>query len=203
MMRRSRTKSNSAPSFEMLSDLSLSTLGLFAIIFVVYSLLFNSRNAVQVRKAFEQSQNIEKLENQNSNLITERDGALKRAEKAEDDLKEVLQRNRYTGYYTGKGTGRLYSTYSCEGNYTIVRQNYSLFFVQDSNLAILTTKTSKGTTNFRYRGSLSGNQFTSSNNNREFLGSERVKPCDDSGPFVLEFHDDYLKMGGTRLDRVE
>ena len=170
----------------------------------------------------QRNQDLDTVKAQNSNLIAERDAARaernaawrqvnqvkeqlnnarQQVEETEDKLKKALQRNQYTGYYTGQGQSRLYEGSNCTGNYIAVKTTYSLFFVQDSNFAILTTKSNKGTTNFRYSGTLSGNKFTVSNT--EFLGSERVQPCNNGSNDFMEFYKDYLMWGDTRLNRVE
>jgi hypothetical protein len=184
----------------MLSDLSLSSLGLFAIVFVVYSLLFNSRNLAQVRASEQLSQTVEEQQEEIAEITQQRDDAIARADQAEENLQEVFQRNQYTGYYTGSGQGIVYQG-ECNGAYITVSQDYSLFFVQDSNLAIFTIKSREGTINFRYYGTLSGNQFTVSD--AEDLGGNRLQSCGDEGSFVIEFHDDYLMIDGDRLQRVE
>lgn len=123
------------------------------------------------------------------------------ADRLDRELKEVRQKNRYTGYYTGTGETVLYEG-GCGRNGRSVSAYYTLFFAQGSDLAIFTLQNEKGTVNLRYRGKLEDNRFVVSK--VEFTGSVGINSCgEDELPFTIEFYDDYLMVQGDRLDRVE
>lgn len=207
-MKPTRRRSHPDSNFEILSDLSLSTLGLFSIVFVVYALLFNSRTAVQADRLTRLTQQVEDLTQVNQSLIQENQNLKDQnqltqalADRLDRELKAVRQQNRYTGYYTGTGKTMLYEA-GCDRNGRSVSTYYTLFVAQGSDLAIFTLQNEEGTLNLRYRGQFEGNEFVVSK--VEFTGAVGLSLCgEDELPFTIEFYDDYLLVQGDRLDRVE
>jgi uncharacterized protein YlxW (UPF0749 family) len=149
-MRRAKYHKKEESIFELLSDISLSTLGLLLIFFVVYSLVFNTKKSViqsqfskskaeviQLReeqaKLFDKNlnltQELERVKQENENLKTNISEANKRANDAEQKAQLILQQNQYTGYYKGNYTGKFYYD-GCDGNnFSEVEQEHTIIYI--------------------------------------------------------------------------
>lgn len=115
-MRTRPKRANESTIFELISDISLSSLGLFLIFFVVYTLIFNSVSITQIQKSNNLNMVISKLNQEKSQLNQEKsqlmdqnqeltkklDNANNLAENAEQEKQLAIERNLYTGYYVGE-----------------------------------------------------------------------------------------------------
>lgn len=148
-MSRNKDKYNSS-NFELLSDLSLSTLGLFLIVFVIYSIVFDSSSVGLLNKINELNSKISELQvksndlddkilrlkseifdlslknnnllSQNRSLNNDLNNANQRADNAEREKQQEIKRNQYTGYYTGYSQAKLYKS----NNYNICEGEYEI-----------------------------------------------------------------------------
>lgn len=199
--------------FELLSDLSLSVLGLFLIFFVVYSLIFSSQNLgleanLNLRR---QAQDLQGRTNDLSKRVGELEGQLntaneeksrlsedlaketQRANNAENEKLIAQQRNQYTGSYIGTIESKYYDDYCYSSNYQFVTSKLNILYIQEANIVIYTEASYRGTFVRRYQGSLSGNVFTGSP--IDYSRSEGVEKCgsDTNSEVVIEFFSDYLE----------
>ena len=79
--------------FELLSDLSLSTLGLFLIVFVIYALLFNSRNTILNQENSQLEQQVSEVNQENSQLEQQVSEVNQENSQLEQQVSEVNQEN--------------------------------------------------------------------------------------------------------------
>jgi hypothetical protein len=214
-MRRRPKRANESTIFELISDIALSSLGLFLIFFVVYTLIFNSVSITQIQKSNnlnmvisqlnqEKSQlNQEKsqLIDQNQELTKKLDNANNLAENAEQEKQLAIERNLYTGYYVGEFEGKFYYN-GCNNDYEIIRQEHTLIYLQISNTMIYSTKSEKGTISYRINGTLQGNTFTGEY--ADYSRTENIEICDKeqvmNQQIFINFFSDRLEMYNSPND---
>jgi len=221
-MRRRPKRANESTIFELISDIALSSLGLFLIFFVVYTLIFNSVSVTQIQKSNslniiisqlnqeksqlnqEKSQlNQEKsqLIDQNQELTKKLDNANDLAENAEQEKQLAIERNLYTGYYVGEFEGKFYYN-GCNNDYEIIQQEHTLIYLQTSNTMIDSTKSEKGTISYRINGTLQGNTFTGEYAN--YSRTENIEVCDReqvmNQQIFIDFFSDRLEMYNSPND---
>lgn len=198
--------------FETLSDLSLSTLGLSLICFVLYVLVANVPQLEAMAKAKAQieamEQEVSALTGQVEALSQETVELTQQLEAVETEKQALFERNQYTGLYTGSDTTKFMLS-GCNGNrYRILDEEIHLTYLQDSGLVTLTTKTEKGTGTFRFKGSFSGHAFEGVD--QDFSRSKGIEYCGvkrtGQNTIRIEFGADHLVFyqdGGTTGTRLE
>ncbi|WP_017717903.1 hypothetical protein [Kamptonema formosum] len=186
-MRRAKHKNRKDDSiFELLSDLSLSVLGLFLIFFVIYSLIFNFKNLALLDRERNAQRQIEEFKRQVTELS-------EKVSKLSQEVREAKQRNQYTGFYTGTEESRYYYGYCFSSSYENITNKISIFYIQESNIAVYSISSEKGTSVYRYSGTLSVNVFTGSYT--DYSRSPGIESCDrNSNELVIEFFADRLEF---------
>lgn len=182
-MKRNKLDKNNHTIFEMLSDISLSTLGLFLIFFIVYVLNFTSSglnlrsqitnfnnqisqlNQLNFQLTAEKerlnSEN-QKLNQVNSQLIAEKEGLISENQKLDQELMQANQKHQYTGYYTGQYEMKFYEN-GCDNDYYIlISEEHSLLYLQSLNIMTYSIKSKKGVISYKIVGNLQGNSFIGS-----------------------------------------
>jgi len=171
-MRRRRRAARGESIFEMLSDISLSALGLFLIVFVIYAVLFNSVASPQeVARLREQNEDLSEenaqLRSETSELEEQADAAEERAEEAEQELARIQQRSELTGYYVGDRTGKLYPGGSnCTGEFREIEGEHSVLYIGSTNTIVYSmVYPDVGELTYRFQGELNGRTFNSVDTN--------------------------------------
>lgn len=214
-MKRAKYHKKEASIFELLSDISLSTLGLFLIFFVVYSLIFNSKSSaiksqsskleaevIQLKEEqaklldrnLNLTQELDRVQQENENFKTKISELNKRENEVEQKVQLILQQNQYTGYYKGVSTSRFYYD-GCEGNnFSEIEQEHTIIYIQPLNLVFYSITSKYGTLTYRYRGNLQGNTFKSDSS--EYSRTQSIESCGDRGEaqILINFSDNYLDV---------
>lgn len=207
-------RNNDNSIFELLSDISLSTLGLFLIFFVVYSVSFNSSFVDKVndlnnqikqltqdksRLNYENSQLTEdksRLASDNDRLTNELNKANQRADNAEKEKQYEITKNQYTGYYKGQNKSQFYYN-GCYNDYYTIQTEEILIYLQASNTIIYSSKSEKGTITYQMNGYLQGNTFRGKFSS--YSRTENIESCDKyDGEQVINFFDNYLEMYNSK-----
>ncbi|NEQ71950.1 MAG: hypothetical protein F6K23_02005 [Okeania sp. SIO2C9] len=206
-------KYKEASIFELMSDISLSSLGLLLVVFVIYALIFNSRSSVLInkrdnleREVSRLNENNQQLQQQNSELtsansrlMSERNEAIENSEKFQNqanrlrrELNAVLKQNQYTGYYTGNFTSKYFYGGCNSNNFEIIEGEQTIVYLPQLNLVVHSLKSKYGTLNYRYTGEINGNTFTS--DSTEYNRTEQIEACEEKRSLVIKFEDDSLRL---------
>ncbi|MEK0187440.1 hypothetical protein [Microcoleus anatoxicus] len=220
-MKRAKYHKKEESIFELLSDISLSTLGLFLIFFVVYSLVFNSKASLKMtqerdiakqeieriktdisdanRRANNAEQKVQSItqerdvaKQENEKLKTDISDANRRANDAEQKMQLMARQNQYTGYYKGNSTGKVYHGVCDGSNVSEVNQENTIIYIQLLNLAVYSTTSKYGTLTYSFRGNLEGNTFKSDSS--EYSRTPSIESCGDHGErqILINFYDNHL-----------
>lgn len=206
-------KYKEASIFELMSDISLSTLGLFLVVFVIYALIFNSRSSVlinksdnlesQVSKLNEDNQQLQQqnseLTSANSQLMSEKNKAIENSEKFQNqanrlrqELNVVSEQNKYTGYYTGNLTNTFLYNGCDSDNFEVIEEEWTIVYMPQLNLVVNSLKSKYGTRNYRYTGEINGNTFTS--DSTEYSRTQKIETCGKKPKVVIKFENDSLRL---------
>ncbi|MEM8777966.1 MAG: cell division protein ZapB [Cyanobacteria bacterium P01_G01_bin.49] len=206
-------KYKEASIFELMSDISLSTLGLFLVVFVIYALIFNSRSSVLINKSDHLEREVSRLneDNQrlqqqnseltstNSQLMSEKNEAIENSQNSQNqvnrlrgELNALLKQNKYTGYYTGNFTSKMFFGGCNSDNFEIIEGEETIVYLPQLNLIVHSLKSKYGTLNYRYTGHINGNTFTI--DSTEYSRTKQIEACEEKRSLVIKFEDDSLRL---------
>ncbi|ERN42374.1 hypothetical protein KR51_00008950 [Rubidibacter lacunae KORDI 51-2] len=201
-MRRRRRAPRGESIFELLSDISLSALGLFLIVFVIYAVLFDSSGASPQENERLRSRNEEldreneRLADENTSLEEQLADAGDRAEAAEQELLQIEERTELTGYYSGDIESKLYARANgCTGAFTTVYGEQNLLYIGTTNTIVYSTVyPGHGELTYRFQGELTGNVFES--DDTQYSRTQALEACGNptQNRIRVEFYDDNAKV---------
>uniref|UniRef100_UPI00055EF6EA hypothetical protein n=3 Tax=Microcoleaceae TaxID=1892252 RepID=UPI00055EF6EA len=93
-MRRRPKRANESTIFELISDIALSSLGLFLIFFVVYTLIFNSVSVTQIQKSNSLNIIISQLNQEKSQLNQEKSQLNQEKSQLNQEKSQLIDQNQ-------------------------------------------------------------------------------------------------------------